>query len=200
MREWICFWCGTVVILLMTACGHESTVILAPDRDGSVGRITVTNAAGSVEIDRANQATTIRSQNQAPAPPRELEPEEVDKLFGKVLAHEPQPPVHYLLYFESGSVTLTKESEAKLPRILVTIRERAPTRISVVGHSDTMGNEAYNLDLSMRRARAVQKRLIDHGVDEAELEVTSHGEENPLVETADNVSNAQNRRVEVIVR
>ena len=70
----------------------------------------------------------------------------------------------------------------------------------MVGHSDTQGDKAYNLDLSLRRAMAVKQQLVERGVDETFMDVSSHGEENPLIKTADNVANAQNRRVEVIVR
>ena len=69
-----------------------------------------------------------------------------------------------------------------------------------MGHSDTLGDKAYNLALSMRRAMAVQKLLVEKGIDEAFIDTTSHGEENPLVKTADNVGNPKNRRVEVVVR
>ncbi|MDX2454214.1 OmpA family protein, partial [Desulfosarcina sp.] len=68
------------------------------------------------------------------------------------------------------------------------------------GHTDTLGDKAYNLDLSIRRALAVKQQLVDNGVDDTFMDVSSHGEEHPLVKTADNVGNAKNRRVEVIVR
>ena len=75
-----------------------------------------------------------------------------------------------------------------------------PTRVSVIGHTDTVGNKAYNVALSMRRAQAVRKLLVDSGIADGMIDVSSHGEENLLIKTADNVANAQNRRVEVVVR
>jgi outer membrane protein OmpA-like peptidoglycan-associated protein len=87
-----------------------------------------------------------------------------------------------------------------LTDILSTIQARQSEHISVVGHSDTLGDKAYNLSLSMRRAAAVKQRLVQEGIDEAHIDITSHGEENPLVKTADNVSNPKNRRVEVVIR
>ena len=87
-----------------------------------------------------------------------------------------------------------------LPDIIATIKTRRSEHISVVGHSDTLGDKTYNLDLSKRRALAVKKLLVKKGVDEAFIETTSHGEENPLIKTADNVGNPKNRRVEVVVR
>jgi len=54
--------------------------------------------------------------------------------------------------------------------------------------------------LSNRRARAVTDLLIEKGIDKDQIETTSHGEENPIVKTEDNVSEPKNRRVEVFVR
>jgi outer membrane protein OmpA-like peptidoglycan-associated protein len=182
------------------ACGHKNLIVLVPDPDGSVGQVTVSNAAGSVDMNRANQSTSVRDRTSAPAAPAELKPAQVQDLFGKVLSNVPLPPIHFLLYFESDSVQLLPASVELLPEIVSAIQQRAPTRISVVGHSDTRGDKAYNLDLSRRRAAAVKQRLVDSGVDDTFMDVSSHGEENPLVKTADNVANAKNRRVEVVVR
>ncbi len=193
-------WWGIATLMLITACGHRQTVVLVPDPDGAVGRITVANAAGSVEIDQANQATEVRSPDRAPAPPVVKSPSEIDDLFSDVLAVQPSPTVHFVLHFRSDAVTLLPDARRLLPQIVAAIAARAPTRVSVVGHTDTMGDKAYNLDLSLRRANAVKALLVTEGIDPRFIEVTSHGEENPLVPTADNVSNAENRRVEVIVR
>lgn len=193
-------WGGLMALMILTACGPKSMVVLVPDPDGSVGRITVSNAAGAVEIDQANQATVVHGDRKAPESPTALDPDEVEATFAAVLANPPPPPVHFILYFRSDAVDLQQRSKRQLPDIVSLIAQRMPTRISVVGHSDTQGNEAYNLELSMRRARAVRQLLVEQGIEEKFIDVSSHGEENPLVKTGDNVANAKNRRVEVIVR
>ena len=200
MHKWIIALCCLASMALMAACGHKSMVVLVPNPDGSVGQINVSNAAGSVEISQANQATVIRSRETAPGTPDQLDPATVKKLFGKVMSNQPLPPTHFILYFQSDSVELLPDSSRELPEIVAAAQQRAPTRISVVGHSDTMGDMVYNHELSMRRALAVKQLLVERGIDDTFMEVTSHGEENPLVKTGDNVPNAQNRRVEVIVR
>lgn len=200
MRKWITAWCCFAAMVLIAACGHKNMVVLVPDPDGSVGQIRVANAAGSVDINRANQSTIVRDLKTAPGPPTQLDPAEVQDRFGKVMSNQPPPPVHFSLHFASGSVQLLPADVQLFPEIVAAIQQRAPTRISVVGHSDTLGDKAYNLDLSLRRALAIKRQLVDNGVDDTFMEVSSHGEENPLVKTADNVANAQNRRVEVIVR
>lgn len=187
-------------VCVITACGQKNVVVLVPDPDGSVGSITVANAAGSVEIDTANESTAIRDAETAPSAPAEMGKKDIDKLFGPALAIQPQPPVHFILYFKKNSTRLKPASLAMLPDVLSTVQTRRSEHISVVGHSDTLGDKSYNLALSKRRALAVKKLLVKKGVGEAFIETTSHGEENPLVKTADNVGNPKNRRVEVVVR
>ena len=200
MRRWIYFSCCFAAMVFIAACGHKDMVILIPDPDGSVGQVTVSNAAGSVDLDSANQSTIARDRKSAPGAPVELVPAEVQALFGQVLSNEPPPPLHFILYFQSDSVQLLPASVQQMPEIVAAIQQRSPTRISVIGHSDTRGDKAYNLDLSMRRAMAVKQQLVENGVEDTFMDVSSHGEANPIVKTADNVSNVKNRRVEVVVR
>ena len=184
----------------MVAGCQKSMVVLLPNPDGTVGHVTVANAAGSVEMDAANTATTIRDSETIPSAPAMMEQKDIENLFGDVLAMQPPQPLHFILYFEKDSTRLRPDSLATLDDIVVAIKERNSKHISVVGHSDTLGDKPYNLDLSRRRAVAVKKLLVGKDVHAASIQTTSHGEENPLVKTADNVGNAKNRRVEVVVR
>jgi outer membrane protein OmpA-like peptidoglycan-associated protein len=84
--------------------------------------------------------------------------------------------------------------------ILAAAEERLATDISVVGHADRAGEEDYNMKLSTDRARVVAARLVDMGIGDAILHITSHGENDPLVPTEDGVPEPRNRRVEVVVR
>jgi OOP family OmpA-OmpF porin len=70
---------------------------------------------------------------------------------------------------------------------------------SVTGHADRAGPEAYNLDLSLRRANAVRDALIQRGVKASGISVAGRGEAEPAVPTADGVPEAANRRVEIIL-
>jgi outer membrane protein OmpA-like peptidoglycan-associated protein len=72
--------------------------------------------------------------------------------------------------------------------------------VGVIGHTDTLGDKLYNLNLSMRRAAAVRDLLVQNGVPAKHMETTSHGEKNLLIKTGDNVGEPKNRRVEVVVR
>jgi outer membrane protein OmpA-like peptidoglycan-associated protein len=84
--------------------------------------------------------------------------------------------------------------------VLPAIADHESTDVSVVGHTDRFGTRAYNYQLALERALLVQKMLLALGINPQFIEVTSHGEDNPLIQTADEVREPRNRRVEVVVR
>jgi len=190
------------VVLLQTAgcTGPKNLVVLVPDPDGSTGSISVSNEAGKVLIEAPYHLTNIKDRQSVPTPPAAMEKGKVKAIFSMALAAQPEPPVHFLLYMEKGSPNLTADSMAQISRIIDTIRTRNAHSVSVIGHTDTLGDKDTNLKLSAQRADSVSRLLIEKGVDAEKIETTSHGEENPLVKTGDNVSEPRNRRVEVIVR
>lgn len=160
----------------------------------------VANAAGSRTLDQAGTATRILDARTAPTEPAPMDAAEIDRTFGAALAAQPAVPLHFILYFEQGSTTLTEASGRDFPTVLAAVRERASVDISVVGHSDTVGDPQMNLELSLRRALAIGALLVKEGVDPGALDITSHGKSNLLVPTGDNVAEPKNRRVEVTVR
>ena len=187
------------VILAAVACS-KTTVVLLPDPDGTVGAVNVANEKGSVDLNTPNQAVKVSGGQAPPKTPEVMPDKDINTLFSEVMAVQVPPPVHFLLYFEDNATILRRDSVEMLPAVIKAIEERQSVDISIVGHSDTAGDRVYNLDLSKRRAAAVYRLLVERGVDPTHIATTSHGEENPLVDTGDNVSEPKNRRVEVVVR
>lgn len=188
-----------MLLLLAAGCGKD-TVVLLPNLDGSVGAVTVTPREGEpVELSTARQAVEVSSKTTA-RPTFTMSRERLDKEFGEALAAQPRPPVKFMLHFDSDSTRLKPDSETLLPEIIAAVRKRGSTDISVIGHSDRAGNKEYNMELSHRRAASVAKKLQEMGLDEQNMELNSHGENNPIVPTEDGVHKAVNRRVEVTIR
>lgn len=177
----------------------DLVALVADPDNGTVGAATVSSGGASVALDSAGLATTIVA-GQAPSAPAVLPPDEIQRLFGDALGALPPPARRYLLYFESGSDTLTPESKTLVAEILATVQARTRPDISVVGHTDTTGAAPANVTLGLRRASLVRDLLVTAGLDAALVELTSHGESNPVVPTPDNTAEARNRRVEVTVR
>jgi len=162
--------------------------------------VTVETEGGSQTIETPGQATSFGSASRPPGEPFAVSDEQLGRDFGDAIGAQPEPPAMFLIYFFSDSTRLKADSEAKLPTILAAIGKRAAPDIAVVGHSDRFGDETYNNRLALRRARAIRDAIVNAGIDAASIDVTSHGENDPLVPTADNVREPRNRRVEVFVR
>lgn len=175
--------------------------MLVPDpEDGRVGRATVSSAGGQmVELTQANEGTRI-APGQAPSAPAAIPPGDVQRLFGDAIAARPLAPLRFVLYFETGSDTLTPDSEALVAGILGAVRSRPAPDVTVIGHTDTTGDAAANIQLGLRRATLIRDRLVAIGLDAAQVDVASHGEADLLVRTPDSTDEARNRRVEVTVR
>ena len=178
----------------------DNVFVLLADPDGHVGRIIVSNPQGSQELNQARAATEVAGANQGPSTPTEMDQSQITRIFGEALSAQPSPPARFILYFDPNSTQLTAESRGLIPEVIRTIRERNSNDVSVVGHSDTTGNREYNYRLSLTRAEAVRQLILDAGIDPASLEITSHGKDNPLIPTGDNVAEPRNRRVEITVR
>ena len=174
-------------------------IVLLPDDQGKTGAIVVTGAGVERRLDRPGETVTVDA-GSPPGLPTVIPGQEVQAIAGPALAALPKPPLRFILYFKHDSAELTPESKAILENVLGMIRDRAPVDISVVGHTDTVGWKGYNYTLSMERARAVASILLGQGVDPSTLDVTSHGKDNPLVPTGDQVPEPRNRRVEITVR
>ena len=194
------------VFLLAAACAatqkpppREAFILLLPDDQGKTGSIVVSGSGSKQVLSAPRQAVRV-SAGTSPGKPFVVQEEEVRAQVGPALNALPKPPAKFILYFKHDSDELTTRSLAKLPVVLRTIRERFPVDISIVGHTDTLGGRPYNARLSLKRAQAVAALLKEKGVDPSRFEITSHGKDNPLVPTGDQVSEPRNRRVEVTVR
>ena len=104
------------------------------------------------------------------------------------------------MHFRFESDELTEQSGVVLRRILDVIRKRPASEVAVIGHTDTAGTPASNFELGLRRAQMIYKLLVGEGLATSLIEVTSHGEGDPLVRTADEVLEPRNRRVEISIR
>ena len=201
-------WIGIVFLALFAVgcapkrvpAAKQNLFVLLPEPEGNPSGITVTNAAGTQALNQPYEAVRVGRPNVAPSPPFTLDQTEVSRLFGAAIDILPAPEVQFMLYFEEAKDVLTAESEAQIPAILNAIRERHSTAITVTGHTDTTGDPQSNYQLGMKRAQRVAGMLQGQGVNASDLFVESHGESDLLVKTARGVSEARNRRVEVIVR
>lgn len=106
----------------------------------------------------------------------------------------------YGILFDFDQATLKPESEAALNQLLGALEGDTALSLTISGHTDSDGADAYNLDLSKRRAEAVKAWLVGKGVADGRLVAEGKGEAEPVAsnDTAD--GRALNRRVEAAKR
>jgi outer membrane protein OmpA-like peptidoglycan-associated protein len=187
---------------LLSACAgrSQSRVVLLPDPDGKTGVATVTNKGGTETLSGTGKATEIRSIDKAPKSPVTMPESEIRKVFGEALDAQPPVPAHYLLYFLSSTTELAPESRATREELFAALKRIKPVEVSIVGHTDRVGSREDNYRLGLERARIIKGIVMQEGVAEALIETVSHGEDNPLIKTDDEIPEPRNRYVEVVIR
>ena len=183
--------------LCATGCASKSYVVLMESPDGSTGAIVVKTVNGETRVDKKLDAVALDGKS---AKTFAVDQPKVNQDFSAALNAQPALPVTFRLYFETGTANLTKESQADIQKVLSTLRERGPSAVSVIGHTDTEGGTQWNQQIGLKRAKAIAELLKKEGIQVIELVVTSHGEGNLLVKTPDDTAEPRNRRVEIIVR
>jgi outer membrane protein OmpA-like peptidoglycan-associated protein len=102
--------------------------------------------------------------------------------------------------FASDSSSIAPSLQPTLDKIAGTLQEYPATTITVVGHTDNLGDPHYNMNLSERRASAVADYLVQRGIDSRRITVQPRGESAPIADNATEAGRAQNRRVEMLIR
>lgn len=106
-------------------------------------------------------------------------------------------PTEVLFAFDSD--TLAQGAPVELDRIVAMLAHRAPYKLAIEGHTDDIGDDAYNLSLSERRALAVRAYLTSRGIDPARIEARGLGEGRPSVPNDTDEGRRRNRRVELVI-
>jgi len=185
-----------LAFLSLAACSQSYVVLLA-EEDGSLGKVVVDTPQGSTILEYDHSAVNMKDKAGETFTATE---EQIQKDFGKALAVSPQKPLSYYLYFREGTAKLTAESQAEIPKIIEEIHRRPAVDISIIGHTDTVGNDRDNARLSLARAKSMASLFADAVPDASKITIDSHGEKNLLIPTPDNTPEPRNRRVEVTVR
>ena len=184
--------------LALSGCAAAQSYVILLPQNGETGEVTVTNAKGSQVLNRSWQKTEM-GEDVRPSTPVQLNERAVKAELSTVLTALPAPPVRFLLFFPLDSVELTPDSEPLLPEIVKSLKQREPAKISIVGHTDTVGSDAYNERLGRQRAEAILARLRSLGTDPVLVDTVSKGKSEPLVSTPDQTPEPRNRRAEITV-
>ena len=123
----------------------------------------------------------------APPPPPPPPPAKAEPL---VTLHGPQ--------FDFNKATLKPAGKQMVDEAVKVMKDKPSMKVSVEGHTDSIGSDAYNLKLSERRAQAVRDYVVSQGIDAARISVKGWGKTKPVASNKTEAGRAENRRVEII--
>ena len=102
-------------------------------------------------------------------------------------------------FFDFDKSVLKPEGKAKLDDLVSKVKNINLEVIIAVGHTDSVGTDAYNQKLSVRRAEAVKAYLVSKGVEKNRVYTEGKGEKQPIADNKTKEGRAKNRRVEIEV-
>lgn len=187
MRQFIM----TLFILCMVAitagCAKKEMIITDSAAGPGAGQTTTASPAGT-------------------QPPEEVQPEPVAapaiaaEALPRPAAVEVQASPLETVYFDFDAWILTSRARETLSRNAAWLRNNPAVKVTLEGHTDERGSDAYNLALAERRAKSAAQYLLTLGIAANRLETVSYGEDKPAVEGHDESAWTKNRRVEFIPR
>jgi outer membrane protein OmpA-like peptidoglycan-associated protein len=103
------------------------------------------------------------------------------------------------ILFDFDSSTLRREGNENLQKLVRIINRDDDTTLMIVGHTDSRGDEDYNMRLSERRAQSARTYMIAQGLSSSKIQIVGRGELEPISENETDAGRQMNRRVEVAI-
>ena len=103
------------------------------------------------------------------------------------------------ILFDVDSSNLKTEGYSNLQKLANILKRDNETILMIVGHTDSTGDEAYNMGLSQRRAQSAKTYLESQGLPSARLQTTGRGELEPIGDNSTDSGRQKNRRIEVAI-
>ncbi len=100
------------------------------------------------------------------------------------------------IQFDFNKATLRSSSNARLDQMVSILNEYPDYSLSIAGHTDSKGDDNYNLRLSYDRAASARKYMLDHGIPAERIEARGYGETKPIADNKTAAGQALNRRVD----
>lgn len=185
------------IFILQNSIDKTEIILLENEKKNS--SIIITSNSKQTLLDKPNSYYELLNIEALSKDKKVLTQEEVNAKFGNLIKNSLKPPVSLLFYFTDG-VNLDEKSKEKLSQIKNTILSREPCEVDIIGHADRLGDDEYNIKLSLKRAEVLEKFIKKQNLPISKLTVESFGENDPIIPTEDGVREPLNRRVEVLVK
>jgi len=103
------------------------------------------------------------------------------------------------IFFDTGKSTLKAGAKNTLGKIAAQLKGNSDVHVSIEGHTDSVGNDEKNMELSEKRANAVCDYLVSNGIPADRVSATGKGEADPVASNKTAAGRLQNRRVEMVI-
>lgn len=133
----------------------------------------------------------------------ELEPQSFDieliPIKEEVASIKSQPVILENIFFESGSSTLLSTSIYEIEKLYKLLTDNESMKIQIIGHTDNIGSNTDNKNLSESRAKSVFDKLLEKGIDNNRVSYKGMGESQPIADNNTEEGQQTNRRTEFII-
>ena len=172
----------------------------APGCDGAIAPRAATATAPTPAPAPAPSPSPSPSPSPAPAPTPGAAPAPAPAAAA-VVAPPAATKVTYAAdaFFDFNKSVLKPEGKAKLDDLTSKVKGINLEVIIAVGHTDSVGSDAYNQKLSVRRSEAVKAYLVSKGIEKNRVYTEGKGEKQPVADNKTSEGRAKNRRVEIEV-
>lgn len=189
-----------------TWCGDPDAVVYRLSGPGTLdsltGRYTATTVGTATVTAHSREGGLMSSANvtvRAPAPPPPPPPPPAPPQ-----QQPPPPPAQpayqfqlQMVHFRFDHSDLTRGAMDTLTSVANTLKANPGVNVDIVGHTDWIGTNAYNMRLSQARAETTRRFLIEQGVAADRITIRWRGEEEPIADNESTAGRAQNRRAEI---
>ncbi|TFH85358.1 OmpA family protein [Billgrantia azerbaijanica] len=177
--------CGLAGGLVGGGIGYATSSESDEDDGAAIGSTAGATIGALLCVDRTPKA----EPEPAPMPEPEPEPAPEPEFEPVVLSSD--------VNFAFDSAELRPEASTRLDEVAARLRENPEITVTIEGHTDSVGSNEYNRDLSQRRADSVRDYLVSQGIAANRMRTIGYGEERPVATNDTDAGRAQNRRVEI---
>ncbi len=193
-------------LMALIAASALAANIAVADEGGKANEAYVGDGTKHYVKDSSGKCVKSGSWSKGTAT-KECHPELFPEPVAAAPAAPPPPPqpvyekvtISATALFDFNKSTLKPEGKAALHDLDERIKSKGAQviDIDVIGHTDSVGPEEYNMGLSIRRATSVKDFMVSDGIDAGIIDVSGRGESNPVASNDTAEGRAQNRRVEI---
>lgn len=152
-----------------------------------------------MEAERARLAAKMEAERAAKA---KAEAEMLMRELSELKARQTERGIVLTIgevLFAFAKADLSSKADRNVHKLAIFLKKYPNRNVLIEGHTDNIGSEEYNLDLSRRRAESVKEKLIREGVGSDRITTVGYGKKYPAVSNDTDANRALNRRVEVII-